>query len=222
MDALTFCLPNNMLGKSALSLSVLLFYFACLVVYRLVFSPIARFPGPSLAAATSWYEFYFDFFCNGTYIFEIEKMHQRYGLWLHQDRAQFTKIESSLWLGQCRPNSQDQPSRIINQWSSFLPWIICHRKHEAHRQLWSLCPRNRHGRLVPWVNEQALKRKSADLRQGPIFWQHHTICTGVEGSLWSPTFHVPESLAWSQCWLLSWLNFLVVWKHWRGHIVLSA
>ena len=29
---------------------------------------------------TGLHEFYFDFFRSGTYIFEIEKMHQRYGL----------------------------------------------------------------------------------------------------------------------------------------------
>jgi hypothetical protein len=50
-----------------------------LVVWRLLFSPLARFPGPKLAAATGWYEFYFDYFYNGKYVFEIERMHDAYG-----------------------------------------------------------------------------------------------------------------------------------------------
>ncbi|KAI0013031.1 cytochrome P450 [Xylariaceae sp. FL0662B] len=54
-------------------------WFACLVIYRLYFSPLARFPGPRIAAATGWYEFYYQFWLNGKYIYEIEKMHKKYG-----------------------------------------------------------------------------------------------------------------------------------------------
>ncbi|KAF2008686.1 cytochrome P450 [Aaosphaeria arxii CBS 175.79] len=50
-----------------------------LVVHRLYFSPLAKFPGPKLAAATHWYEFYHDYWRGGKYIFEIEKMHKKYG-----------------------------------------------------------------------------------------------------------------------------------------------
>lgn len=53
--------------------------FACLVVYRLFLSPLAKFPGSKLAAATGWYEFYFDWWLNGKYVFEIERMHRKYG-----------------------------------------------------------------------------------------------------------------------------------------------
>ncbi|MCJ1348128.1 hypothetical protein MMC31_006359, partial [Peltigera leucophlebia] len=54
-------------------------YGFSLAIYRLLFSPIARFPGPKLAALTNLYEFYYDFFGNGKYIFQIEKMHEKYG-----------------------------------------------------------------------------------------------------------------------------------------------
>lgn len=50
-----------------------------LIVTRLLFSPLARIPGPWLAAVTGLYEFYYDCILGGKYIFEIEKMHQRYG-----------------------------------------------------------------------------------------------------------------------------------------------
>ena len=54
-------------------------YFTALVVWRLFFSPTAGFPGSKLAAATGWYEFYFDYWLEGQYIYEIERMHKKYG-----------------------------------------------------------------------------------------------------------------------------------------------
>lgn len=54
-------------------------YGFSLAIYRLLFSPIARFPGPKLAALTNLYEFYYDFFGRGKYTFQIEKMHKKYG-----------------------------------------------------------------------------------------------------------------------------------------------
>lgn len=54
-------------------------YGLSLTIHRLVFSPIAKFPGPKIAAATGWYEFYYDAIKKGKYLFEIEKMHEQYG-----------------------------------------------------------------------------------------------------------------------------------------------
>lgn len=60
-------------------LSVYIVYGVGLVVYRLYLSPLSRFPGPKLAAATLWYEFYYDVVRRGKYTFEIAKMHEKYG-----------------------------------------------------------------------------------------------------------------------------------------------
>ncbi|KAI1440484.1 putative cytochrome P450 [Annulohypoxylon stygium] len=54
-------------------------YFITLVLYRLVLHPLAGFPGPKLAAATAWYEFYHDAIRRGKYTFEIQEMHKKYG-----------------------------------------------------------------------------------------------------------------------------------------------
>ncbi|MCJ1247251.1 hypothetical protein MMC30_004465 [Trapelia coarctata] len=54
-------------------------YFITLAVYRLYFSPIAKFPGPKLAALTLWYEFYYDVVKRGQYIWKIKQLHEQYG-----------------------------------------------------------------------------------------------------------------------------------------------
>ncbi|CAG8974551.1 hypothetical protein HYALB_00005824 [Hymenoscyphus albidus] len=49
------------------------------IVYRLHFSPIAKFPGPRLAAATVLYEAYYDVIKQGQYTFKIQELHKTYG-----------------------------------------------------------------------------------------------------------------------------------------------
>jgi hypothetical protein len=61
--------------------SISTLYVLYLVIYRLFFSPIAGFPGPTSAALTGWYEFYYDVVKKGKYLFEIEKMHDKYGMY---------------------------------------------------------------------------------------------------------------------------------------------
>ena len=64
------------------AISIALAVLACNIAkftYRLVFSPLAPFPGPKLAAASGWYEFFYDFCRNGMFTYEIERMHEKYG-----------------------------------------------------------------------------------------------------------------------------------------------
>lgn len=54
-------------------------YVVLLFTYRLTLHPLARFPGPRLAAVTFWFEFYHDYFRGGQYLFRIRDMHAKYG-----------------------------------------------------------------------------------------------------------------------------------------------
>lgn len=68
-------------------------------IYRLTIHPLARFPGPSLAAATGLYEAYFQCLKDGggRYWVEIEKMHRTYGAVAHGISVCCSFI-SSCWL----------------------------------------------------------------------------------------------------------------------------
>ncbi|KAF1975730.1 cytochrome P450 [Bimuria novae-zelandiae CBS 107.79] len=52
---------------------------AYVALQRLFWSPLSKFPGPTLAALTLWYEFYFDVVRGGMYIWEIKRLHDIYG-----------------------------------------------------------------------------------------------------------------------------------------------
>jgi hypothetical protein len=76
--------------------SALVVYLIAGAIYRLYLRPVAKFPGPKLAALTLWYgisiarfqnsqliccryEFYYDVVCRGQYTFQIKRMHEKYG-----------------------------------------------------------------------------------------------------------------------------------------------
>lgn len=47
--------------------------------YNLYLHPLSKLPGPKLAAMGSLYEFYYDVIKDGQYLWEIERMHRKYG-----------------------------------------------------------------------------------------------------------------------------------------------
>jgi hypothetical protein len=56
-----------------------LVYLIGLGIYRLYLNPIAKFPGPKLAALSSWYEFYYEVILKGQFSFHIQELHKKYG-----------------------------------------------------------------------------------------------------------------------------------------------
>ena len=69
------------MGLSISEGSIVLFvvYSTTRIIYNLYFSPISHIPGPKLAAATWWYEYYYDVITYGRYIFKIRSLHEKYG-----------------------------------------------------------------------------------------------------------------------------------------------
>lgn len=54
-------------------------YLFGLVIYRLYFHPLAKFPGPKYAAISRWHEFYYEVVKQGQFSFKIEELHKQYG-----------------------------------------------------------------------------------------------------------------------------------------------
>ncbi|KAK3389367.1 putative cytochrome P450 [Podospora didyma] len=76
LESLPILSYTHLLLTSAAALTL---YSLGLAAYRLFLSPISKFPGPWLAAATGWYEFYYDVIDGGTYPWKIVELHKQYG-----------------------------------------------------------------------------------------------------------------------------------------------
>jgi hypothetical protein len=61
----------------------IILYISYGVIHRLYFHPLRKFPGPKLAAITHLYEFYYNLVQNGMFIWEVNKMHEKYGISLN-------------------------------------------------------------------------------------------------------------------------------------------
>lgn len=79
IDALNALVPSWPATAGTLVLAYIVYWFG-LVIYRLYFHPLAGFPGPRLAAATSWWEFYYDIVKDGELVFQLPGLHEKYGI----------------------------------------------------------------------------------------------------------------------------------------------
>ncbi|KAF7950152.1 hypothetical protein EAE96_007447 [Botrytis aclada] len=70
--------PIKLLSLQNITAAIVV-YFGSLAFNRLFLHPLAKFPGPKIAAITRYYEAYYDIFENGQYTFKIVEMHKKYG-----------------------------------------------------------------------------------------------------------------------------------------------
>jgi hypothetical protein len=69
------------LQNVALVLLYIVVYNVLKALYRITFHPLAKFPGPTLAALTYKYEFYYDGIKGGQYTKRIAQLHEQYGIY---------------------------------------------------------------------------------------------------------------------------------------------
>ncbi|CAK7235054.1 hypothetical protein SBRCBS47491_009159 [Sporothrix bragantina] len=72
-------LPFLTVSSALQALALYVLYLAGRSVYRLYFHPLAKVPGPRLAALTTWYCAYYDVYLGGQYLWAIRDMHAQYG-----------------------------------------------------------------------------------------------------------------------------------------------
>ncbi|KAI4114596.1 MAG: hypothetical protein LQ345_004650, partial [Seirophora villosa] len=69
---------GNIGGVACGIVALLFLYRFAVIIYRLVLSPLAKFPGPKIAAATSWYEAFFDL-RSKNFPDVLSDLHDKYG-----------------------------------------------------------------------------------------------------------------------------------------------
>ena len=119
------------------------------IVNRLVFSSLASIPGPWLAAATGWYETYYDVIRGGQFMYEIQRLHRLYGpvvrispREVHVNAAEFYDI---LYAGPTRRRHKDP-------WflSSVAPGTSFAANNSDHHRM-------RRSGLNPFFSKQAIR-----------------------------------------------------------------
>lgn len=70
---------SKRVNLAGLCVAIITLYYILRTVYRLFLHPLRKIPGPRFAAASYLGEFYYDVVKGGKYIFEIERMHEKYG-----------------------------------------------------------------------------------------------------------------------------------------------
>jgi hypothetical protein len=145
-------------------------YSAGLVCYRLYFHPLAKFPGPKLAAATYWYDFYYDCLkgpVQGRMMYQIEHLHEIYGPIVRINPDEIA-VKNPDWVDIIYNN----PRR--DKWP---------RNHKANGSSGSIATtesrnlhRLRRAPLMPFFS-----KRSVNALEPGIVEKVEQLCTGVEG-----------------------------------------
>lgn len=73
-------------------ISIYILFVVVWTIYSVYLGPLSKFPGPKLAAATLWYECYYDVILGGQYTFKIEELHRKYGMLENTPFFLFTRL----------------------------------------------------------------------------------------------------------------------------------
>ncbi|KAF5389785.1 hypothetical protein D9757_006034 [Collybiopsis confluens] len=138
------------MSNSTLVVSALLSYVAAVSLYRLYFHPLHRFPGPMLAALTSWYETYFNLVLGGGIVDEMERLHKVYG--------PVVRIGPNLLHFNDRRAYHDIYAGIAIKDASFYRSMLAHAKQSSAAFSDPQEARDRRNLLAPLFSRQAVMK----------------------------------------------------------------
>lgn len=72
-------LPHQLSNMLQWTVAVCVAAFFSFVLFRLFLHPLSRYPGPRLAALTTWYQAYFDVYKHGRLLRHVDFLHDIYG-----------------------------------------------------------------------------------------------------------------------------------------------
>lgn len=128
-------------------------------IYRLYFSPLAKFPGPKIAALTSWYCAYHDIIRGGQYVWVIEEMHRQYGP-IVRTMPNVLHVNDPSFIDQLYAQSphqrRERAQTVLNLFHKHLS-VLPTRDHNLHRRRRAVLSRffsqQNVRRLVPVIND---------------------------------------------------------------------
>ncbi|KAF4987439.1 hypothetical protein FDECE_15429 [Fusarium decemcellulare] len=136
------------------AIAVAVVYVVVTCIYRLYLSPLAKFPGPKIAALTPWYNGYHDLVNGGQYIWVIEEMHRKYGP-IVRTRPDTIHVNDPAFIETLysqSPKHRRERHHTILQTMQAPGSILATKDHDLHRR--------RRAVLNPYFSSQNVRRLS--------------------------------------------------------------
>ncbi|OQO06915.1 hypothetical protein B0A48_07481 [Cryoendolithus antarcticus] len=145
-------------GVAVLALSSYAVYSLTKLFYRIFLHPIARFPGPRLAAATYLYEAYYDVWRDGQFLFHLDALHDQYGPVIRVSPDEI-HVRDSEWFHTLYTG----PGHVRNKWARSIrangsPGAVASAPSHDHHRL-------RRSALNPYFSRKAIDELEYDIQQ---------------------------------------------------------
>ncbi|KAK4066062.1 uncharacterized protein Triagg1_8371 [Trichoderma aggressivum f. europaeum] len=133
-------------------------YLIGLGIYRVYFSPLAKFPGPRLAALTSWYQAYYDIWLGGQFFKKCDELQKIYGPIIRVNPHEVQVFDPEFIDTLYTSNSQRRDKYKWTGRSILLPEsLVATEPHDLHRK--------RRAALSPFFSKASIRRLEEPIQE---------------------------------------------------------